>query len=74
MILTAEQAAELERFRERKVSIRRELREVRRNLREDIDSIQSWVRFVNIGLVPLLVGIGGLVFAAGRHARGRNRS
>jgi len=74
MILTAEQAAELERFRERKVSIRRELREVRRNLREDIDNIQSWVRFVNIGLVPLLVGIGGIVFAAGRHARGRKRS
>ncbi len=73
MILTPDQEAELERFREQKVRIRKELRDVRRNLREDIDSIHSWIKFVNIGLVPLFVGVGGALFAASRHARGKRR-
>ncbi len=72
-ILTPDQEAEIERFREQKVRIRTELREVQRNLREDIERIHSWIKFVNIGLVPLFVGIGGILFAATRHARGRRR-
>lgn len=73
LILSDEQRLELERFREQKVRIRRELRDVRRNLREDIESIQAWVRFANIALVPILIGIGGVAFAASRHA-GRRAS
>ena len=73
MILTPDQEAEIERFREQKVRIRTELRAVQRNLREDIERIHSWIKFVNIGLVPLFVAIGGALFAASRHARGRRR-
>lgn len=68
LILSDEQARELERFRQRKVHIRKELREVRRSLREDLEGIQSWVKFVNIGLMPLLVGCGGLLFGMRRMA------
>jgi hypothetical protein len=46
------------------LSIRRELREVKRALREDIDRLDGWLKFANIALVPLLIGFGGLGWAA----------
>jgi ABC-type uncharacterized transport system involved in gliding motility auxiliary subunit len=75
MILGAEQALEVDRFREQLIRIRSELRAVRRNLREDIDAIESWVKFVNIALVPICVGIGGMAFAFYRmHGRRRRHA
>ena len=50
------------------LAIRRELREVKRALREDIDRLDGWLKFANIALVPLLIGIGGLGWAAMQRA------
>jgi predicted lysophospholipase L1 biosynthesis ABC-type transport system permease subunit len=50
------------------LSIRRELREVKRALRQDIDRLDGWLKFANIALVPLLIGAGGIAWAA-RHRR-----
>jgi ABC-type uncharacterized transport system involved in gliding motility auxiliary subunit len=55
--LTPEQQKELEKFLEEKVRIRRELREVQFRLRHDIERLQSMIRFVNIGLVPLTIAL-----------------
>ena len=41
--------------------IGKELREVRRQLRADIERLESWLKFANIGLVPILIGIVGLL-------------
>ena len=60
LILTDAQRDELVGFRQERVRIRKELREVRRQLRADIEALESWLKFANIGLVPTLIGIGGL--------------
>jgi ABC-type uncharacterized transport system involved in gliding motility auxiliary subunit len=54
----------IERFRADMLSVRRELREVKRALREDIDNVDGWLKFANIALVPLLIGVGGVGWAA----------
>jgi hypothetical protein len=42
---------------------------VKRALREDIDRLDGWLKFTNIALVPLLIGVGGLGWAAVRRRR-----
>lgn len=59
-ILTPEQQAELERFREDKLRIRKELRQVRRQLDADIESLGGKLKLINIGLVPVLLTIAAL--------------
>ena len=60
LILTDAQREELVRFRQERVRIRKELREVRRQLRADIEALESSLKFANIGLVPILIGLSGL--------------
>ena len=61
LILTDAQRDELVRFRQERVRIRKELREVRRQLRADIEALESWLKFANIGLVPILIGLTGVL-------------
>ena len=72
LILTDAQRDELLGFRQERVRIRKELREVRRRLRADIEALESWIKFANVGLVPLLIGLGGL--AAGLAQLRRRRT
>ena len=60
LILTDAQRDELLGFRQERVRIRKDLREVRRQLRADIDALESALKFANIGLVPILIALGGL--------------
>ena len=63
-ILTPAQQAEMERFKKRVMDTRRELKELRKNLRQDAEALQFWTKVANIAIVPLLValfGIGGAV-------------
>ena len=69
--LTPEQEAELEKFTGERLRIRRELREVRRNLDASIQRLGAFLKAVNIGLIPLLIAVGGLAVALMRR-RGRN--
>jgi gliding motility-associatede transport system auxiliary component len=59
----------IEKFRGDMLAIRRELREVKRALREDIDRLDGWLKFANIALVPLLVGFGGIGWAVRQRRR-----
>jgi len=63
MILSPEQRAELQRFLDQKVEIRKELRQVRRGLDDKIESLGTRLKLVNIGLVPLLITLLALGFA-----------
>lgn len=54
-VLTEEQEAEIDRFMEQRLEIRRELRQVRRELDEDIEALGTRIKIVNIALMPLLV-------------------
>jgi ABC-type uncharacterized transport system involved in gliding motility auxiliary subunit len=69
LILSEADRQSVEKFRADMLSIRRELREVKRALRQDIDRLDGWLKFTNIALVPLLIGIGGVGWAAARRRR-----
>ena len=68
MILSEKDRQAIEKFRGDMLAMRRELREVKRELRKDIDRLDGWLKFVNIAAVPLLIGVGGDRLG-GRHRR-----
>lgn len=61
VVLSPEQAAEIEEFRKIRFETQRELKNVRRNLREDIERLGINVKAVNMAAVPLLVAFYGMV-------------
>jgi len=69
-VLTTEQQDEIQRFIDRKMQIRSELRQVQHDLSRDIEALGMRLKFINIVLVPLLIVIAAMVF---RHVRRRRR-
>jgi ABC-type uncharacterized transport system involved in gliding motility auxiliary subunit len=68
-VLTPEQQAEIEKFRKQATDTGKQLKELRKNLRVDSDRLELWTKVVNIGAVPLLVAILGLVLALRRRSK-----
>lgn len=60
MILSAQQKQEEEAFRQELVDTRKELREVRRKLNHDIETVAAGIKFFTIGFIPLTIIAGGL--------------
>ncbi len=56
-LVSAEQQAAIEGLRGEILTTRKELRNVQRELNRDIESLQLGVKFINIGLVPLLAAL-----------------
>ena len=71
MIMSPEQQAEVLSFQNEKLRIRKELRDVRRSLDQDIENLGSRTKFINIALVPLAVIIAALLFWRLRRSRRR---
>jgi ABC-type uncharacterized transport system involved in gliding motility auxiliary subunit len=71
MLLSPEQQSELLRFQDEKLRVRKELRQVRRQLDADIESLGAKLKFLNIGLMPLLITLIALgwVFVRSRARR-----
>ncbi|HEX5078923.1 MAG TPA: Gldg family protein [Geminicoccaceae bacterium] len=61
VIMTSEQQAEIDDFRAEMIGLRQELRGVQRSLRQDVESLATRVKVLNIWTVPILVA----VFAVG---------
>lgn len=62
-VMTPEQQAEIDRFMERRLEIRRQLRQVRRELDRDIEALGTRIKLINIALVPVLVTLVALIVA-----------
>jgi ABC-type uncharacterized transport system involved in gliding motility auxiliary subunit len=62
-LMTPEQQAEMERFRKTVAEARLALKEVRKNLRQDAESLVFFTKVANIALMPLLVALIGLLVA-----------
>jgi ABC-type uncharacterized transport system involved in gliding motility auxiliary subunit len=60
-IMSPEQQAEVEKFRKHVTETRRELKDLRKNLRQDAEAMVFWTKLVNIALMPLLVILAGLL-------------
>ncbi len=61
LILPKEVQLEIKQFREEERQTRRKLREVRKILRQDIESLGNWLLIVNLLLIPFIVGIIGII-------------
>ncbi len=55
--LSTAQQAEVGKFTDELLATRKSLRQVRLELRKDIDALRNWLSFANVGLVPLGVAI-----------------
>ncbi|MGB5622967.1 MAG: Gldg family protein [Gammaproteobacteria bacterium] len=69
LIITPEQQAELLRFQDEKLRIRKALRDVRRNLDRSIERLGTTLKVINIGLVPLLLSVVAIAVAMVRVRR-----
>ncbi len=68
-ILSPEQQTELDNFRKNAAETRRELKEVRKDLRADSEALQFWTKVFNIAAVPIMVVIAGILLAVMRRRR-----
>ena len=59
----------VESFRQEMLTTRKELRAVQHNLRKDIERLGSWVKFINIALMPILLCIVGVGFGIYRRKK-----
>ncbi|HEX7862465.1 MAG TPA: Gldg family protein [Verrucomicrobiae bacterium] len=63
MILSPEQQAEITKFRERQAQVNKELRDVRKDLKKEVDSLENRLKWMNIAGMPLLVTLAGISLA-----------
>jgi ABC-type uncharacterized transport system involved in gliding motility auxiliary subunit len=66
LALTDKDKETIETARAEMIKTRQQLRSVQHALRSDIEQLEGWVKFINIALVPILIGAGGFAFAAMR--------
>ncbi len=69
LILSDVDKKAVDEFRGEMVATRKELRDVKHAMRADIDSLEGWLKFINIAGVPLAFGVGGIVMAMMRRRR-----
>jgi len=72
--LAAEQVQTIDNFRAQMLDIRRELRSVQLNLRQDIDRLKATLEFFDIAFIPLLVGLAAAVLGIMRMQRRKRRA
>ena len=73
LILSSAQQQEIAKFRQELVQVRKDLRGVQRELVKNIESLEGWVKFLNIGFVPLLIAIGGVWMSTSRLRRRKGK-
>jgi ABC-type uncharacterized transport system involved in gliding motility auxiliary subunit len=57
MVLTPEIQAELDKLYAKKIEVNKNLRNVQHQMRKDIEGLGTTLKFANIGLMPLAVGV-----------------
>src|SRR5947207_573426 len=68
-ILSPEQQQEVAKFRQKEADAKKELKQVRKNLRQDVDSLENRLKWVNIAAMPLIVSVSGIALAAYKRKR-----
>lgn len=71
LLMTPEQQREIDRFVDQRAQIRRDLRAVQRDLDRNIERLGTWLKVINIGLVPLLLTVIALAALFRRKRRGQ---
>jgi len=68
-ILSPEQQQELAKFRQKEADAQKELKQVRKNLRRDVDSLENELKWVNILAMPFIVSLSGIALAVYKRKR-----
>jgi ABC-type uncharacterized transport system involved in gliding motility auxiliary subunit len=55
LVITSEQQLTIDEFMQKKMTIRKSLRDVRHQLDKDIESLGNWLKLINIALAPMLL-------------------
>jgi ABC-type uncharacterized transport system involved in gliding motility auxiliary subunit len=72
-ILSPQQQEELANFRKKEAEAKTELKDVRKKLRSDIDSLENRIKWLDIAGMPALVALTGLAFAIVKRKRSAAR-
>jgi ABC-type uncharacterized transport system involved in gliding motility auxiliary subunit len=73
MILSPEQKAEIEKAREDQLKLRKELRDLQSNLRQDVEQLGKNLKLVNMALMPALVALFAVGLGVWRMSRRKGR-
>lgn len=68
-LINNELSAEIEKFRSERLATRKELRSVQHELKKNIEKLGAQLRFINIGLIPLLITLVALFIGIYRASR-----
>lgn len=68
-ILSNEQKAAIENFRKQEARTKKELKDVRKKLRSEIDRLGMQVKVINIALMPVLIALAGVGYGLYRRRR-----
>lgn len=68
-VISPEEQAEIQRFMDQRLQIRRDLRQVQHDLKRDIDRLDTRLKLINIVAVPVLVLVAGLLWSLRRRRR-----
>ncbi|MBL4690127.1 MAG: ABC transporter, partial [Rhodospirillales bacterium] len=63
IIISAEDNAAIDKIKGQMIAIRGDLRKVQRALRQELVRLEAFLKFINIGLIPLLLAAGAIVTA-----------
>lgn len=71
VIMNAEEKALVDKFRTEMTQIRKDLRDVQLALRQDIDKLDTWLKFINIAAIPLVLLVISVIAGSLRQSRRR---
>ncbi len=71
MILSPDQEKEIKKFEAQNKQINKELKEVRKKLRADIEALGRVLKFINILLIPMLVAFTGVIYGLYRQNKSK---
>jgi ABC-type uncharacterized transport system involved in gliding motility auxiliary subunit len=72
-ILSPEQQQELSNFQKKETEVKTELKKVRKQVRAEIDSLETRIQWLNIAAMPAIVAVSGLGLALWRRRQSRAR-
>ena len=70
-VLSKAQQEAIDQFRGDLLVTRKELRNVQQDLRSDIQRLETWIKFINIGLIPILVALAAVLLGVARTRKRR---
>ncbi len=68
-LLSKEQQDEIQKFHQKEAQTKKDLKEVRKQLRKDIDALETRLKWVNIAGMPFLVSVAGISLAFWKRKR-----